>query len=254
MHTEAISTIFRKLPTLALVCSTSALLASAPLAAQTKEVPMPPDAPSVNCEITPSTDASTLHTLSAPATFIYACNKSQEHPTCYAEQATGEFKNSSVKRLIAAGQMQGRWTCAFYDGVPGWMPTAALAPLPTQPASPVMSWIGYYRQGKPVPGMTGNRLLIQPGKTAGTLHISGRAFWYGLNDNVHFGEVNADAMPIGRYLHVVDGNGQGACVLDLVLNPSTHTLAADDNENCGGMNVRFWGQWNRFAPSTGHNK
>ena len=93
--------------------------------------------------------------------------------------------------------------------------------------------------------------LIQPGKSPGTLHVSGRAFWYGGNDNVHLGAIDAaDTAPLGPILHAVDGT----CVLDLVLDPATHTLSANDNMNCGGMNVRFWGSWHRFVPSTTHKK
>jgi hypothetical protein len=167
---------------------------------------------------------------------------------------TGELKDSTAKRLIATGETMGSWTCAFYDDVPGWLPTSALAPLPDHPSPSLRSWIGFYRRGTPTAKVEQDRLLIQPGKAAGTLHVSGRAYWHGLNDNVHFGGINADATPIGPYLHIVDGNGAGACVLDLVLDASKRTLSADDNTNCGGMNVRFWGLWNRFTPSTRQTK
>jgi len=238
----------------ALLCAATALLAPTLATAQLDDVPLPPDAPTVNCTIIPNTNPATLFTLSAPATFVFACNKSPDHPTCYAEQAKLDSKNTQATQIIATGETQGKWTCAFYDGAPGWLPTASLSPLPLKPAPPLNAWIGWYHQGKPVPGFKDDRLLIQPGKSPGTLHVSGRAYWYGANDNVHLGGVNADATPVGRFLHVVDGNGEGACVLDLVLDSSTHTLSAYDNMNCGGMNVRLWGQWNRFTPTTRHNK
>ncbi len=253
MQTQPTSPRAKTRRPIALVCAATAVLAPALAAAQLDDVPLPSDAPTVNCTVIPTKNPATLFTLTTPATFVFACNKSADHHACYAEQAKLEPKNSKATQIIATGQTQGKWTCAFYDGAPGWLPTASLSPLPLKPAPPLNAWVGWYRQGKPVPGFKDDRLLIQPGKTPGALHVSGRAYWYGANDNVHLGGVNADATPIGRFLHVVDGNDEGACVLDLVLDPSTHTLSATDNENCGGMNVRFWGKWTRFTPSNRHN-
>lgn len=253
MPTQSIPSFTRQFRPFALIACATAMLLPA-LNAQMHEVPLPTDAPTDNCVLKPSTDPSTLRTLTAPATFVFACKRRDDHPGCYAEQAEVDPKATHPTQIVATGPSQGRWTCAFFDGVPGWLPTGSLAPLPSQPAAPLATWTGWYRQGKHIAGMEDDRLLIQPGKSPGTLHVSGRAFWYGINDNVHFGEVDADAKPIGRFLHVVDGNDDEACVLDLVLDPATRTLSANDNMNCGGMNVRFWGTWHRFVPSTTHKK
>jgi hypothetical protein len=80
-------------------------------------------------------------------------------------------------------------------------------------------------------------------------NISGRAYWYGINDVVHFGEVQADAAPIGVYLHAVESSPSGTgCVVDLKFDLTTHTLTAYDNMQCGGMNVRLARTWARFTP------
>jgi len=44
-------------------------------------------------------------------------------------------------------------------------------------------------------------------------------------------------------LHVVDGAGSDACMVDLTL--VGRYLVVTDNNMCGGVNVRFWGIWVR---------
>ena len=148
--------------------------------------------------------------------------------------------------VVNLGMEQNGWACVTGgDSTSGWIPVASLAEVPADPKVQLAEWLGWWRQGKEVKGKKGNRLFIA--NIAGThiLHVSGRAYWYGLNDNVHFGEVQADAIPIGIYLHLVDSD---SCVVDLKLEPTTHTLDAYDNMQCGGMNVRFDGKWSHYAP------
>ena len=111
-----------------------------------------------------------------------------------------------------------------------------------------MEWLGWWHSGREIRGVKADRLLITRKPGSELLHISGRAYWYGLGDDVHFGEVQADAAPIGLYLHAVQPFSSGGCVVDLKLDPATHTLHAYDNMQCGGMNVRFDGTWERFLP------
>jgi hypothetical protein len=107
-------------------------------------------------------------------------------------------------------------------------------------------WIGWWHNPPLVPHEENDRILITPGSAPGTLRISGRAYWYGANDNVHLGQINpADAKPIGPYLHIFDSG----CIVDLHFNPANHTFTTYDNAGCGGMNVRFSGTWTRFTPT-----
>ena len=152
--------------------------------------------------------------------------------------------------VVIAGPEQGGWTCVSDgDATFGWVPTSRLAPVPSTPLIPLSQWIGWWHQGKPTPGVKNNLLLITSGKSKGTLHVSGRAYWYGLADNVHFGGVNGDAEPVGPYLHLVEGDDLNSCILDLKYDSATQTIAAHDNARCGGMNVRFSGVWTRVKPS-----
>jgi len=133
------------------------------------------------------------------------------------------------------------------------MPSLSLALFAQQPSSKIQDWIGWYRTPIQTPGKKNDRLLLTRGKEPGTIHVSGRAYWYGINDVVHFGSVNADGIPSGSSLHVVEGDDRddpAACRIDFVLNPLDHTLSAEDNSHCGGMNVTFRGKWVRFTPAT----
>jgi len=153
--------------------------------------------------------------------------------------------------LVIAGPEKSGWTCVSDgDATFGWVPTSRLASVPSNPRIPLSQWIGWWHRGKPTPGVKNDLLLITRGKSPGALNVSGRAYWYGLGDDVHFGQVNVEAAPVGPYLHLVEGDDLNSCVLDLKYDLAKQTIAAHDNARCGGMNVRFWGVWTRFSPSS----
>jgi hypothetical protein len=149
---------------------------------------------------------------------------------------------------VNLGQVQSGWACVTGgDSTSGWVPVERLASIPTTPRVSLSEWLGWWRQGEDVRGIKNDRLLITHSPGSNVLHISGRAYWYSSQENVHFGEVQADARPIGIYLHAVDSG----CVIDLELDPTTRALKTYDNEGCGGMNVRFMGTWTQITPK--HN-
>lgn len=152
--------------------------------------------------------------------------------------------------IVVAGPEEKDWTCiSGGDSTFGWVRTSQLAPVPDNPHIQLSQWIGWWHRDKEMPGVKNDRLLITRGKSPGTLHISGRAYWYGIAGNVHFGEVKGDATPVGPYLHVVEGDDLSGCVLDLEDHPMTQHMSAYDNARWGGMNVRFLRTWTRFNPS-----
>jgi hypothetical protein len=222
--------------------------------AQFSDTP-PPGAPTEVCDVMPNPDPHSLRIFNGSTTipFVLACGV-RTSGKCSTQQMQPGSKDLPPTAVAAVGREKDGWSCIFFSGVSGWVPSDRLAPLPAEPAVPLAAWTGWYREYKGTSGIRNNRLLLAAGKTPGTIHVSGRAYWYGLNDSVHTGQIDADATPYGKYLHVVEGDTERACVLDLVIDPSTHTLAADDNAACGGMNVRFWGKWSRFTPSTSHSK
>jgi len=133
----------------------------------------------------------------------------------------------------------GEWTCGY--GVdrrgagPAWFRTKDLRPLKFTAVPPIEDWYGVWKGGE-------DRMAISASKNAGELRFVGNAIWQGANGNEHFGDAKGNAVPSGNRLHVVDGG----CVIDLTLVGKY--ILADDNQGCGGMNVRFSGFWKRVVP------
>lgn len=229
----------------------AAITAAAPaMHAQISDTP-PAGAPSAKCEVLPKSDPGSLRVFSktTPLPYVFACGNNRPEGKCVVITLTPGSKQTPANTVIAFDHEQGDWSCIGFDGVSGWVPSNRLAPLPDQPTVDESFWLGWWRIGPNLPGIKNDRLLITKAPTPGTLHVSGRAYWYGLNDNVHFGAVNADVQPYGLYLHIVEGDDSYSCVVDLIADPAAHTFSATDNSNCGGMNVRFQGTWAKFTPT-----
>lgn len=201
-----------------------------------------PGAPTVSCNF-PSINANDPIRITvgdAPIPYQFACGHNRPIGVC----AIGTLPPGLIVNL---GAEQGGWACVTGgDSTSGWIPAEHLAQVPANPHVPLTEWLGWWRQGNDVKGETNDRLLITRHLGLNVLHVSGRALWYGLNGVVHSGMVQADGTPIGIYLHAVAS--PGGCVVDLKLDPHTHTLQAYDNMQCGGANVRFDRTWNHFTP------
>jgi hypothetical protein len=212
----------------------------------------PAGAPTAACTVTPVLDASKLLIVTGdtPVPYVFACGENRPAGKCAVVIAKpGSADLPGTTRFMSAGEQRNGWTCVEpNDSTSGWIPSNRLAPLPPTPAITTADWLGSWRQGKDSPGIKNDRLIITRSKTPKTLHVSGSAYWYGLKDNVHTGGVNADASAYGDTMHIVEGTDTYSCVVDLVYQPATHTFTASDNSNCGGMNVRFLGEWQRFTP------
>ncbi len=201
--------------------------------------------PGLPCDITtlPADTPIRLLAGSGPIPYLFACGV-RGSGTCIP----GKLDPGLV---VSAGPAQNGLTCVSGgDSTSGWVPTSRLAPVPADPHASLSQWVGWWRQETETPAKNNDRLLITRTGSPGVLHISGRAYWYGANDDVHFGEVNADAKPIGNYLHAVQGDDLSGCVVDLKFDPATHTISAYDNMRCGGMNVRFARAWTKFTPAS----
>jgi hypothetical protein len=135
---------------------------------------------------------------------------------------------------VVVNRVEGDWTCGYLVGRkgsgPGWVRSSEIRLIDSDPTPPLAAWAGTWVQGE-------NRITIQNSKTPHTLHLGGEAYWRGIGDNVHSGEFSGDASPVGNQLHVEDD----ACHIDLALIGKY--LLANDNNSCGGLNVRFWGVW-----------
>jgi hypothetical protein len=129
----------------------------------------------------------------------------------------------------------GDWTCAYLqqrsgEG-PGWVKSRDIREVAFDPAPALTAWIGSWSNGR-------GRIRISI--SSGKLHLAGEAEWHGNAGVVHTGDFEGDALPQGNHLHFVEA-GADSCMVDLTLLGKY--LVANDNQNCGGMNVRFWGVW-----------
>jgi hypothetical protein len=148
---------------------------------------------------------------------------------------------------LAAGDVvtpyhtDGDWTCAYLEqrggSGPGWVKARDLRDIHADPTPPLSAWAGTWAN-------RAGRMRIRVSNSAGKLRLSGENEWHGIAGVVHTGEFAGDAAPDGDHLHFEEA-GADSCVIDLTLIGSY--LVADDNQRCGGMNVRFWGVWKRVA-------
>jgi len=133
----------------------------------------------------------------------------------------------------------GDWTCAYIqqrDGAgPGWVRAVDLREVHADPAPPLDAWFGTWTNGL-------GHIAIAASAAPGKLHLTGDNEWHGTANVVHTGEFEGDASPAGNHLHFVE-SGPDSCTIDLTL--IGRYLVANDNQLCGGMNVRFWGIWKR---------
>lgn len=227
-----------------LLCASSLAAQTVQPSSQPAQSPIP-GAPTSTCEF-PHIDSDTPLRITSgnrSIPFQFACGFNRPAGEC----VTGTLSPGLIVNL---GPEEHGWACITgRDSVSGWVPANLLSAVPASPSVPLTDWLGWWRIWKQVPGYNNPRLLIVRKPGSRMLYVSGRAYWYGAHGIVHYGQIQADAVPIGLYLHAVEASDDGtACVLDLKLDPATHTLQAYDNMQCGGMNVNFAGKWARFHP------
>lgn len=112
----------------------------------------------------------------------------------------------------------------------GWVPAASVdLSLPFDRNPPLSAWAGDWKYFD-------NHIRISATSDGKRLHVSGDAFWKGLN-STHEGSIDGEAAPTGN--HLAFQIPQTKC--DVRLTLVNHQLAATDSRNCGGMNVTFAG-------------
>ena len=211
----------------------------------------PPGAPTAACSVSdlPATAPVRIVRGNSPVPYAFACSQHGADKPCIG----GKLSPGLVVTVAASS---GGWSCVSGgDSTSGWVPTSSLAELPVTPKIPLQQWIGWWRDAPGITSAKSDRLLITRGSSPGSLRVSGRAYWYGINGNVHYGQLNStEARASGPYLHLVEGDNLSGCVVDLQCDSARHTLNSYDNSNCGGMNVRFSGTWTRFTPMAAGRK
>ncbi len=92
----------------------------------------------------------------------------------------------------------------------------------------------------------GNDIKIVKTANSGVYKVSGNAFWKGLGDNIHIGELDGEAKFAERTLkYGAEETDEYACKVTMHLIGKY--LIVSDNLNCGGANVTFSGVYRRKA-------
>lgn len=160
--------------------------------------------------------------------------------TAYYGCGTGKCLPMTLKLddPVVVNRAEGSWTCGYLiapDGsAQGWIHSSQLRGLTIDPNPPSEAWIGTWIQDE-------NHITIR--NSHGKLAIDGEAYWFGPYHNGHIGEISGEVEVAGNHLHYEDG----ICKVDLAL--LAKYLLANDNNMCGGANVRFWGVWRRSPPT-----
>ena len=168
-----------------------------------------------------------------------------------AQPATGysgcRSDRSCIPETFAPGdpilvyRVAGDWTCGYLwhsDGAgPGWVRSTDIRPIKFDPQPALSAWAGTWTGGE-------DRVTIQLSNIPGELDLKGEATWHGAGGVDHLGDFAGAAAPHGNHLHVASG-GADPCLVNLTL--VGRYIVADDNNKCGGLNVRFWGLWKRAS-------
>lgn len=132
----------------------------------------------------------------------------------------------------------GNWACGWFQPrkgseTVGWITVDKLEFVNSNEKPETKDWIGEWNYYD-------NSINIKPAKKAGFFDIKGNAFWKGLGDNIHIGELDSTSKPDGNVLKIgEDDKGEYACKVTMRL--LGRYLIASDNLNCGGANVTFSG-------------
>jgi hypothetical protein len=131
----------------------------------------------------------------------------------------------------------GAWACAWYQPrrgseTVGWVEASRLDISEAEARPALADWLGEWTFYE-------NFVRIRRGPRAGQLAVEGQAYWRGLGDNVHVGEIGGEVAPAGQTLALEDDT----CRVGLrLLGPY---LLVDDNNQCGGVNVSFDGVYTK---------
>jgi len=143
---------------------------------------------------------------------------------------------------VLVSKHMGKWACAWFHGAKsatvGWLEADKLVSKPISQGK-LDDWSGdwnFYKSG-----------FLKFRKDGAALTVEGQAYWRGLNDNVHTGDISARITPQitakNNMAQLKDGDDQYSCMVNFRLLGDYLVVA--DNKNCGGANVSFDGVYRK---------
>lgn len=155
-------------------------------------------------------------------------------------------KNCRKKAYLISGnevvvsRKFGDWACSWYQPkkgaeTVGWISLKNLAF--TEMVQGIESYAGKWSHYD-------NSIEIKKTTSQKIFAVTGNAFWKGLGDNIHIGELDGKAVWNEKFLaYGEDDKDQYACKVKFHL--IGNYLIVSDNLNCGGVNVTFSGVYQR---------
>lgn len=145
---------------------------------------------------------------------------------------------------VIVSRKYGNYACAWYQPkkgpeTVGWIAASDLEFLNLLDAGGASYWTGTWRYYD-------STIKIAPGVSEGTFKVTGEAFWRGLGDNIHIGEIDGMAIYDAAgtaLLYGFDMTGEYDC--RVTLRRAGRFMIVADNLNCGGVNVTFSGVYLR---------
>lgn len=136
---------------------------------------------------------------------------------------------------VIIGRTYNGFACAWYQPkkgseTVGWLPIKNLTIQGKK--SPRYSWIGNWKFGE-------NDIRFIPMKNNRKLKVKGNAFWRGLGDNIHIGELDHSGTPRNGMMSLGNKAEKYDCYVKMQ-RLGKYLLVAD-NKKCGGVNVTFDG-------------
>ncbi len=146
---------------------------------------------------------------------------------------------------VVTNRKRGDYVCAWFaplQGAPtvGWLKASDLDPREDLSDASAKVWVGEWKYAE-------NDIIFASADEPNTFSVKGNAFWKGLGDNIHIGELDGVAKHKDGSLEYSDGNGEFDCRASMRLATESFLIVAD-NMNCGGANVTFSGVY-RKAPA-----
>ncbi|MBK7705101.1 MAG: hypothetical protein IPN69_09635 [Acidobacteria bacterium] len=147
-----------------------------------------------------------------------------------------------AKNEVIVSREFGKWACVWYQPAKGsetvgWIALSNLDYVALPGERGPSAWIGkwtYYD----------STIEIAASKTKDVYGVKGTAFWRGLGDNIHIGELDGTAKYAnGKLNYGWADKGEYDC--RATFNAVGRFMVVSDNLNCGGANVSFSGVYRR---------
>jgi hypothetical protein len=137
------------------------------------------------------------------------------------------FKGFACSRFISAKRAS----------TTGWIKASMIDVTEADPKPKLSAWLGDWRYAD-------NSISFTENKLPGNLNVTGNAFWKGLGDNIHIGELDGRSEPKGNILKFGESDtDEFACKATMHLVGKFLVVA--DNMRCGGANVTFTGVYRK---------